>query len=181
MEKIACIGWGSLIWNPQDLLITGEWQGNGPQIPLEFARQSRDGRITLVIVPAAKPVTALWSLMSISDLARARESLRDREQTNAKYIGSWSKGDESPELISDLADWANLKGMSHVIWTALPPKFGGTDGIIPSADQVVTYLRGLNGNARVKSEEYIRRAPRQVKTAYRDKIEIELGWTPTNT
>jgi hypothetical protein len=47
--KIACIGWGSLIWDNGNLDSKGDWQNDGPMIPVEFARQSKNGRITLVI------------------------------------------------------------------------------------------------------------------------------------
>ncbi|HOW68396.1 MAG TPA: hypothetical protein P5055_13320 [Candidatus Paceibacterota bacterium] len=47
--SIAILGWGSLIWNPRDLPITGDWQGDGPVLPIEFTRISDNGRLTLVI------------------------------------------------------------------------------------------------------------------------------------
>jgi hypothetical protein len=56
---IACIGWGSLIWDKCDLDVDGEWRSDGPMLPVEFACQSSDGRITLVLVNGFQPVPTL--------------------------------------------------------------------------------------------------------------------------
>lgn len=58
--RIACIGWGSLVWSPGILRCEGEWHLNGPLLPLEFARTSKDGRLTLVLMDGAAPVPSLW-------------------------------------------------------------------------------------------------------------------------
>ncbi len=49
--KIAILGWGSLLWQPKDLQFDKGigWSENGPMLPVEFARISKDGRLTLVI------------------------------------------------------------------------------------------------------------------------------------
>jgi len=44
---IACLGWGSLIWSPRTLPVSGDWHTDGPHLPIEFSRQAADGRITL--------------------------------------------------------------------------------------------------------------------------------------
>ena len=47
----------------------------------------------------------------------------------------------------------------------------------PTSAQVIAYLRSLDGQQKTKAEEYVRKAPQQIKTAYRKAIELELGWT----
>ena len=60
----------------------------------------------------------------------------------------------------------------------MPPKFNGRENLVASADEVLTYLSGLNGEVRERAEQYIRRTPVQIATPYRQYIEQELGWTP---
>ncbi len=66
------------------------------------------------------------------------------------------------------------------MWTNLGSSFGGTNGRTPTEREVVGYLRALEGEARAAAEEYVRRAPRQINTAYRRAIEKVLGWTPVD-
>jgi hypothetical protein len=47
--KIAVLAWGSLIWDRRDLQIVGDFEANGPVLPLEFCRISGGGRLTLVV------------------------------------------------------------------------------------------------------------------------------------
>lgn len=46
---IVCLGWGSLIWDQKNLPVKGQWHEDGPSLPVEFVRQSINGRLTLVI------------------------------------------------------------------------------------------------------------------------------------
>jgi len=34
--KFALLAWGSLVWNPGELKITGDWKKDGPCLPIEF-------------------------------------------------------------------------------------------------------------------------------------------------
>jgi len=144
-------------------------------------RQSDDGRITLVLDDVASPVRSLWAVMDDSDLGAAREALRKRERipgNNSTHIGSWSQGDNAPELILDLPEWVASRGVRSVIWSALPSKFEGKNGQTPTCEQVLRYLSGLTGALRDAAERYVSLAPRQIDTLYRRRIEAVLQWTP---
>ena len=90
MARIACLGWGSLVWSPRELPIQREWFVDGPFVQVEFTRQSSDGRITLVLDNSATAVRSLWAVMDITDIATAREALCKRE-------GMWPKRLADPE------------------------------------------------------------------------------------
>ena len=106
MITIACLGWGSLVWDPRELPIQRTWFQDGPLIQVEFVRQSRDGRITLVIEKTVPPVRSLWAIMDTKELSIAREALCDREgiprKNEKEHIGSWSVGQPLPPVTTDL-------------------------------------------------------------------------------
>jgi hypothetical protein len=178
--NIACLGWGSLVWDPRALPIESEWFTDGPLIPVEFVRHSQDGRITLVIDPQSQPVRVLWARMRPTVLTVAIEELRMREGilSGLANIGTWQRGSDAPEYIADLPSWVSSHNIDAVIWTALRPKF---DGKIrrPSANEVVDYLRGLKGEVCARAREYVQNAPFQIETEYRRRIQSELGWEPS--
>lgn len=138
--------------------------------------------MTLVITDGAKPRAVLWSELKSTTPAEARNVLGAREGVREanipSSIGLWEPGTSpADEITRVIADWAVAAKLDGVVWTALPPKFGDK-AITPSADQVIAYLAGLQGKPRRLAEEYVRRAPSQIVTAYRQSIEGALGWTP---
>ena len=180
MTTIACLGWGSLIWDPRELPIQRTWFEDGPFIPVEFVRKSMDGRITLVLEPTATPVRSLWAVMDATEVGAARTALSKREnikkENEQRDIGSWSSGQSSPDLLHGLPEWAESRGVHHVVWTALLPTFSIVEQT-SIQEQVVKYLSGLTGAKRDNAERYIRFAPKQIDTAYRRHIEAALQWT----
>ena len=179
MATIACIGWGSLVWDPRELPIQRKWFEDGPLVPVEFARQSLDGRLTLVIESDSTPVRTLWAIMDDQDLASAIEALRKREGIPRKAtnkIGRWSSGDEAPKNIPDLPKWAANHGIESVVWTDLGPKFNGEDERVPTVEEAIEYLGSLSGTVRDVAETYICRTPAQIDTRFRRRFEAVFGW-----
>ena len=177
--KIACLGWGSLIWRPEGLKIQNKWFEDGPILPIEFTRQSKDGRMTLIIDKQAKPVRVLWALMHIDKLPEAVESLMMREGTKKESIEVLRSSDSTEDAIkSGILEWLKSKQLDAAIWTGL--SFSeGTNNERPTIESVINYLSKLDYNAQKHAEEYVRKAPRQVDTEYRRRIEQEFGWTCT--
>ena len=175
---IACLGWGSLFWD-SDGLPVGEWQREGPAVNVEFVRQSRGDRLTLVLHGDADAVPSLWARMTVNSLDAAMRELARRERTTVQNIDRWSTGDPDPRNIADLGAWATRQGVDDVIWTALEPRFQGEDGRAPTADEAVAYLQRLSDEGKAgKAEEYVCKAP--VDTVYRRRIFRSLGWTPVD-
>lgn len=178
---IAFLAWGSLVWNPGALPIHRQWHLDGPFVRAEFLRKSRDGRLTLVLAQDVEPVRSLWATYDGTSLQDACIALCDREgipQRNvATSIRSWSRGQASPSCMLELEPWAMTRGVQSVVWTSLPPKFEGNDASAPSVEVVLKYLAGLTGPTRDLAEQYVRRAPRQIDTYYRRRIEAALGWS----
>jgi hypothetical protein len=175
--KIACLGWGSLIWEPKTLPVIGAWQKNGPTVRVEFLRQSGDGRITLVLDADGTSATSLWAYLECDDIDSAVAALQEREAPGQhKGIGRWAGNSPQP-LITDLADWARENRFDAVVWTALGFRSKGYADR-RSADEIIQCLQTLTGKTRSKAETYVRRAPKQINTVYRRRIEADLGWTP---
>ena len=187
--KIAILGWGSLLWQPKDLQFKKEtgWSENGPMLPIEFARISKDGRLTLVISPKGTEVKTYFAISSYETIEEAVLNLAVREGSGRKQIGSYKRSTDtfSHDVFfkNNILDWINNTDIDAVIWTNLPEnweikneKGEVIETIVP--DERIDYLKKLGGNKRASAEEYIRRTPAQIKTHYRSLIEKELNWKP---
>jgi hypothetical protein len=178
---IVCLGWGSLIWRRENLPVVEPWLQDGPSLPIEFARQSDNGRITLVVIASRSVCPVLWAALNLANLDDARRVLSEREGpgVNLRRVAHWSRANSSdrPETAM-IGAWAEEKGFEAVVWTALGPRVGGENGRVPTETEVVSYLNTLNGAQRADAEKYVRCAPAQIRTPYRAAIETALGWMP---
>ncbi len=179
--QIAYLAWGSLVWDARRLPITGSWNEDGPQLPIELARVSRDGRLTLVLHAGVPPVRTYWALATTTTVAEARERLRLREGTVDRFIGSVPIAHEATtEIAQTVERWRKRRGLDAVVWTDLPANFEEAAGYGHplTAENAIKYLLSLPVKQRRRAEEYIRKAPRQTQTPLRQIIEQRLGWEP---
>lgn len=123
-----------------------------------------------------RPVPTLWAEVEAQEVPSARYALRVRENANLRDIGYCGAGVAGQGLhLNVVRAWAQSCGIDGVVWTCLGPKWRNTEGRIPTADEVLTFLRAQPKNS--EAEEYIRKAPKQVDTMYRRRIVADLGWT----
>lgn len=184
--KIVYLGWGSLIWNPVSLKTTGEWQTDGPNLPVEFARVSMDGRLTLVLHPETKRLPVLWIYSEFKDLDNAINDLQLREGTRKSYIGYVSIKNNRyncnivQSILGDIKDWAIEKNIDAEVWTDLPSNFEEKTNSNLKTDNTIKYLKNLPTEKQQKAEEYIEKAPVQIMTPFRKEIKKTFEWKYIN-
>lgn len=175
--NIAILAWGSLFWNKKGLEISNEWTNGGVILPIEFARISRDGRLTLVITEKyGTDIETYWAISKYSILEEAIENLRVREGTNKKGIGfvdlnsNQNQSKFSKPLLDKISEWAKEKSLDAVIWTDLESNFLEKQDKEFSYENAEEYLMTLNGEAKKKADEYIKKAPELTMTKLRERI-----------
>jgi hypothetical protein len=176
--KIAVLAWGSLIWDKRELAIVGDWQTNGPVLPIEFSRVSRDGRLTLVIDPQnGVAVTTRFAHSKLTNLNEAIANLRSREGNppidRIGYVNlasnterEWSR-QKHPGACDKIKAWAQTSDWQAVVWTALLSNFKSNGRPPFSVCAAVHYVTNLGEPDKTKAIEYVRRAPPEVDTPVR--------------
>ncbi len=185
--RIAILGWGSILWCPRKLETDGEWQPDGPRLPIEFARISGKNAdiLTLVLLKEVEPIQTYWIKSGKAQLDEARENLRICEGKKLDigdmgYLTRDGCGWFTPftQIESTLRDW--LKGkpdLDAMIWTGLGSNFEKKLGRPFSVENSVAWLRDLNArNQHTKAEKYIRCAPQQTDTAVCRRVRQLFGW-----
>ena len=180
--RIAIIGWGSLIWLPDSLRISTKWRSDGPVLPLEFARISRDGRLTIVIHPDSPEVRTYWAISACETLEEARENLRQREGTVITHVAMArvKETDTAARSAAGIAILAWLKSQRDVeaaVWTALSSNWEDKRRRPFSPADAVRYLSELERDRHKaplpyeRACEYIRNAPEQLQTEVRKLLQ----------
>jgi len=120
----------------------------------------------------------LHTILSVSRLDDAIAELAVREGCPTKLVGYWDSAENSKFThVKAIGCWARERNLDAVVWTALGARFMGIDGRVPSEEESIAYLSKLEGDVRRIAEEYIRKAPMQIRTPYRSLFEKHFGWT----
>lgn len=170
--NIACLGWGSLIWDPRNLPC-GTWHNDGPALPIEFGRVSGGGKITLVLTDGPDLVPTLWTCLNVASLDAAVVALQEREDVpNANLsIGRWPGATRDYPGAVAIASWAKERNISAVVWTALKPGMStDTRGVMPKLDDLLKHVENMDAETCAKTLEYVSKAPDQIRTAFRPHL-----------
>lgn len=175
--RIAILGWGSLLWEPQPdfAKYIEHWSDDGPVFPIEFSRVSsiRDEALTLVIDPDnGAPVKTKFALSKRKNPEDAACDLRTREGTVIRHIGLFDRDtDLCRSHWAFIADktrlWAEENQLRAVVWTDLPSNYTEKTGKIFQANEAVEYLKALSKEGQKAAKEYIENAPPDVITSFR--------------
>lgn len=184
-QRIAVLGWGSLISNPdgdasigqRPLKIAGKFCPGGPLLPLEFSRISKDGRLTLVIDSAhGTPCETFYAICATPNLNYAIQNLAAREGTSIQQVHfAIAGGDYSDSIRRKISEWCIRNKLSNMIWTGLPPKFSFQNVAEFSTEAAIEYLKSLTGVMRQKAFNYIATAPATIKTPVRTMAKELFG------
>lgn len=185
--KIAIIAWGSLIWDPAKLTVVKSlgqngWFPDGPDLPIEFARISNNGRLTLVINSKSEKLKTLFAISNCKKLDEAILDLAVRESCGKNKIGRFIKKNSECfphdfHFKNEIEIWIkNKEVIDAVIWTNLKSNFKNITDREFNEENVLNYLKYLKADTQVLAEEYIRRTPTQIKTKMRKSIEKNFKW-----
>ena len=188
--KIAILGWGSLIWDRDtekgrefDRWSCGKWQiAKGLELPLEFSRVSVSRMNALTLVIDEKHGTKC----RVSYVTSKRKTLNDaicdlrcREGTSFNNIGYWptDSGTSKCEATrKSIGAWAKKLSFDAVVWTALKSNFiekSKTRQKGFTVENAIQHIKNMTREEKVKAAEYIWRAPNEIRTRLRDKLETE--------
>lgn len=184
MQQLAIVGFGSLLWDPQNLAPYGmaadRWQADGPIFPIEFSRIStrRLGALTLCIDPMGSPCQTYWIAIKAQHQANIHAILTQRE---GKI--SWAnRMDARPATPADQNVWEWLQSqpaIDQAIWTSQGSNFTERMGQAFSVSAAMQYLAKIadtDPEGFDAARTYIHRAPIQTQTPLRTAF--ELKWPP---
>ena len=187
MTRYAIIGWGSLIWDLDNLEphIRGDWaMGAGPRLPMEFTRVSPKRKRALVVCldpahGAACTTNAIASTRdridaAIEDLARRERA--PHERIGALCLASGHVQGSKPEVAETVLGWCEAGGWAGAVWTDLPSNFRDELGEEFSIPRALAYLRTLEGESLDEAVRYIEQAPIATDTPLRRRLAADDWW-----
>lgn len=188
MERIAIIGWGSLLWDLDDLEphVSGDWQvAAGPTLPIEFALVSRKriGALAAVIDHSLGAHSACSVIDSAKQsLAEAARDLARRERCAPEHIGALHRHNgftraKQPQTVTLIEAWLHASHYDGAVWTDIESNFHATTGRPFTTGNAIDYLRNLTGESLREARRYIENAPREVATPLRRELLGHDWWT----
>lgn len=187
MSKIAVIGFGSLLWDLDDLApkVSGEWKMyEGPILPLEFSLVSRKRHYALALVidygdGAPCPTCVIDSVRS--EIGAAIVDLANRERMEPTNIGFVDRNtgeshSHREETRNTLWNWIENSNYDGAVWTDGERNFEALTGRAFSLKTAQDHLRSLQGISLEEARRYIRNAPARVETPLRRALEGAPWW-----
>ena len=187
MSKIAVIGFGSLLWDLDDLApkVSGEWKMyEGPILPLEFSLVSRKRHYALALVidygdGAPCPTCVIDSVRS--KIGAAIVDLANRERMDPTNIGFVDRNtgeshSHREETRNTLWNWIEDSNYDGAVWTDGERNFEALTGRAFSLQTAQYHLRSLQGMSLEEARRYIRNAPARVETPLRRALENSPWW-----
>ena len=186
-QTIVIIGWGSLLWDLDNLEphVSGEWaRDGGPPLPLEFVRVSPKRLQALTVVidhDHGVPCKTSYTRSHRNDPLDAVGDLAARERADPLNIGyvdvqSGSQRSKHDGVSATVAAWLDVKGYRAAVWTDLSGNFAEATGTSYSLEGAIEYLAALEGQSRVEAKRYIDSAPGAVDTPLRRKLDSHSWW-----
>ena len=186
MAKIAVIGWGSLLWDLDDLEphVEGDWQvAGGPLLPLEFVRVSAKRKMALAVVidyDHGVPCASSHIQSRRGDVMETVGDLARRERAPEDQIGyldrsSGASRSRHPSVHEGMLSWLEQTGYDAAVWTDLTRNYEEMLGHGYSLDAAIGYLKALPQPSLIEAHRYIESAPANVETPLRAALR-DLDW-----
>ena len=198
-KRVAILGWGNLNRGLENLrLADGAWHGDGPVLPIEFARTpSTDMAPVLCAEQWTVYAQTLWSQSSRDDVVAVSKNLAEsmgiavgQIQTSIGYldldegngiqtlISANGARDVTNETLQRIGQWLAINHFDAAVWMDDRPLWvDATHGAIPATvDGLVAYFNGLTGDALERAQTNLVRAPAQVWTAVRSRLAAGATW-----
>jgi hypothetical protein len=179
--KIAILGWGSLVWDPQELrIVSKDWAKGGPKLPIELSRLSSGrGFLTYLIDERhERRVPTRYAISRYKELDDVIADLACREGCPAHSIGYiestvHGRHRSRTQICWDVQHWAQDKQIDAVVWTDLPsrlPEGIGYGGLFALFKKL---LVNLPEETAAQARDYASKAPPEVDTDLRRLLVTE--------
>ncbi|MEM7508159.1 MAG: hypothetical protein AAF415_15600 [Pseudomonadota bacterium] len=187
MGRVAVIGWGSLIWDLDDLAphVDGAWRmRSGPQLKMEFTRVSPKRKMGLAVCIDPDHGQECQTHVIESSRTDCTEAVRDlaaRERTEIGNIGALCrrtgirKGSDT-RVVAEIEAWCRQGGWQCAVWTDIGPNFETATGAPFTVLRAVAYLKGLEGESLDEAVRYIEKAPVETDTPLRRALAADPWW-----